>query len=277
MSIRQAPAAEDSVDRILDEWVGQDLPLDFSPVGIVTRLTRIRTHLDAALLAVFEAHDLSAADFAVIVTLRRAGHPYRLTQSALMAQLALTSGTISVRLSRLVGKGLVTREPSPDDGRGAVVTLTASGLEMFERVSPAHLSNEDRLLSALTATEQRQLADLLRRLLVAFEHSRSVSPLGFTVAPAHVARQMRTAVGLSDTPGLLVTEVAPDTPAARSGLLSGDLLVHVGDLELRSCVSLAEATQRAGRRGTPLELTMLRGESPATLVIEMEPTRATDG
>lgn len=216
----------------------------------------------------FEAHDLSAADFAVLVALRRAGPPYRLAQSALMAQLALTSGTLSVRLSRLVGKNLVTWEPSPDNGRGAVVTLTTQGLDTFERVASAHLANEDRLLSALTPDEQTQLSDLLRRLLLAFEHPRTTSPLGFTVAPAHEARQMRTAVGLSDSPGLLVTEVAVDGPAARSGMLTGDLLIAADRKDLRSCVTLGEATRRAAAEGAALELAVLRGETSLTLAVE---------
>lgn len=271
MSVSSPSTAEDSVDRILREWADQQLGLDFAPVGVVTRLARVRAHLDAALVEVFEAHDLSAADFAVIVTLRRAGRPFRLAQSSLMAQLGLTSGTISVRLSRLAGKGLVIREPSPDDGRGAVVTLTALGLDMFEQVAPAHLANEDRLLSALTPAEQTQLADLLRRLLLSFEHPRTPSPLGFTVSPAHEARQLRTVVGLSDTPGLLVTNVAPNTPAAGSGLLPGDLLISADGHELRSCESLAQATRRAESSGAAIELTVLRGEAVTTITVESGP------
>ena len=44
--------------------------------------------------------------------------PYALPQSDLMARLGLTSGTVGVRLGRLEAKGVVTRRPSSDDGRG---------------------------------------------------------------------------------------------------------------------------------------------------------------
>src|ERR1022692_4468655 len=50
---------------------------------------RVRGHLDAGLQQVFDRYDLTAADFAVIVTLRRAGAPYRLPQTQLVAQLGL--------------------------------------------------------------------------------------------------------------------------------------------------------------------------------------------
>lgn len=262
-----AANARDSVDRMLDEWAEQGTGLDFSPVGVVTRLARVRTHLDAELLPVFAAHDLTAADFAALVTLRRAGPPYRMTQSALTTRLGLTSGTISVRLTRLASRGLVTRDPSPDDGRGSVIALTDAGLELFDRVAPQHLHNEETLLSALTADERGLLVDLLRRLLVSFEHQQSVSPLGLVVVPAHQARRMRVAVGLSDTPGLLVTSTGPGGAAEAAGLRPGDLLVTVDRKPLRSCVTLADHTARAAATGTGLRLGVLRGEQQIDLAI----------
>jgi hypothetical protein len=39
-------------------------------------LARVRGHLDAELVAVFDRYELSPADFQVIVTLRRAGAPF---------------------------------------------------------------------------------------------------------------------------------------------------------------------------------------------------------
>ena len=49
----------------------------------------------------------------------------------------------------------------------------------------------------------------------------AVSPrLGVTIAPGYVARRLRRAVGLPHTEGLLVRDVAEDSPAARAGLSS---------------------------------------------------------
>jgi len=257
----------DSVDRIVAEWRGERPDLPVAPIEVLTRLGRVRTRIDDELAAVFAGYDLSPADFTVIAALRRAGRPYALAQSALMARLGLTSGTVSVRLGRLEGKGVVTRSPSSDDGRGVLVTLTDKGAELFDRVAPVHLRNEDVLLSALTDAERDQLAGLLRKLLVGFEHEQSVSPLGFTVAAAHLARRARAAVGLSDRAGLLVQSVEPASRAADSGLRRGDLLVGVGhdDSPLLSCVDLAAATALAADRS--LVLTVVRGEQTRTVTI----------
>jgi S1-C subfamily serine protease len=155
----------------------------------------------------------------------------------------------------------VTRRPSADDGRGVLVTLTARGVALFDQVAPRHLANEDVLLSALTADERKQLAALLRKLLVAFEHEHSPHPSGFTVAPAHLARRARAAVGLADHPGLLVEQVEPGSPAEAAGLQPGDLLVGLDDQPLLSCLDLAAATAGARAADRPLRIRLVRGET----------------
>lgn len=262
----------DSVDRIAAAWATQAPELPVGPMEIITRLGRLRARFDEELAAVFARYDLSAADFAVIAALRRAGEPYELRQSVLMDELGLTSGTVSVRIDRLQRKEIVTRRQSAEDARSSVVALTEKGLRLFEEVGPAHLRNEDTLLSALTGDERNQLAGLLRKLLVSFEHERSVSPLGMTVAPAHVARRMRTSVGLSDTPGLLVTAVARSSAADAAGLQEGDLLVAVDGDPLLSCVDLA-AHGRA-TRGEPLAFTVLRGADRVEVGVPNPPPSA---
>ncbi len=259
------PALGDSVDRIVAEWAAERPDLPVAPVEVLTRLSRVRTRFDEELAAVFTRYDLSAADFTVIAALRRAGSPYTLPQSVLMGRLGLTSGTVSVRLGRLADKGIVTRARSTD-ARGVLVTLTPKGAQLFDQIAPQHLANEDVLLSALTTDERDQLAALLRKLLVGFEHEQSHSPLGFTVQPAHLARRARTAVGLSDRPGLLVTAVDPASPADHAGLHPGDLLIGIAEQPLFSCVDLAQVAH-ASAQGQPLLLRLLRGEDERSIEI----------
>lgn len=52
--------------------------------------------------------------------------------------------------------------------------------------------------------------------------------LGVAVAPAHVARRLRRAVGLPERDGLLVRAVEPGSAADRAGIQTGDLLVAAG-------------------------------------------------
>ena len=159
-------------------------------MGVVTRLSRVRTYLDAELAGLFARFGLTSADFLVIVSLRRAGKPYRMPQARLMDALGLTSGTVSVRLDRLEKNGIVTREPDPASARGSLVQLTGKGLDLFDRIAPVHLANEDRQLSALSPAERQVLADLLRRLLASFESATTdvAASLGLVLEPARLAR-----------------------------------------------------------------------------------------
>jgi DNA-binding MarR family transcriptional regulator len=211
---------------------------------------------------VFSRYGLSAADFQVVVNLRRAGSPYRLPQARLMKALTLTSGTVSVRVERLVKLGIVTREPDLADARGQLVQLTSRGLQLFDDIAPVHLANEDRLLSALGPADRRHLADLLRRLLAAYEDPviDLSEPLGLWLEPAHLARARRVAVGLPDVPGLLVAGVTPGGPAAEAGVSRGDLLVTAGGVPARSEADVRAALASAARR-TALQLRFLRGET----------------
>jgi DNA-binding MarR family transcriptional regulator len=276
-AVQRAPdwvPVPDSVDQILAEWARQRPDLDFSTLAITSRMARVRAHLDAGVLQVYRRFGLTAADFRVIVTLRRAGPPYELPQARLTAQLALTSGTISLRVDRLTKRGIVTRSADPGDRRGQRVQLTADGLALFDQIAPLHLANEDRLLSGLTSAERLTLAQLLRKLLVSFE-SGTVQvgpPLGMRLEPAHIARSRRTAVGLSDTPGLLVTDTIAGTPAAAAGLARGDLIVAVNGIESHGEDVLAQAVNYAGPGGR-LQLSVLRGNDPHQVAVHIPAAR----
>lgn len=274
--------AGDSVDRILAEWARQRPDLDFSPVGVITRLARVRTHIDAGLARVFTAHHLTAADFMVIVNLRRAGDLPAMSQSRLMTELGLTSGTISVRIDRLERAGIVIRTPDANDRRGMIIALTDRGIDLFDEIAPLHLANEDRLLSALTPTERNTLADLLRRLLFSYESTSSSgtgaadTPLGLRLDPAHTARERRTAVGLSDTPGLLVAEIATGSPAATAGFVRGDLITAANDQSTTSQRTLTQIITETPP-DTSLTLSILRGDRQMKLQVRLAvqgPTQA---
>ena len=91
--------------------------------------------------------------------------------------------------------------------------------------------------------------------------------LGVTIAPGHVARRLRRAVGLPDTEGLLIREVAEDSPAARAGLAQGDLVVAAAGQPVRSPDDLFDALQAA--RGGTIELTLVRGTDERTLHVTL--------
>jgi DNA-binding MarR family transcriptional regulator len=258
------------VDHVLAGWARERPDLDFTPVGVVTRLARVRGYLDAGVAAVFAQFGLTAADFLVIVTLRRAGAPYRMPQARLMDALGLTSGTVSVRLDRLERRGIVTRAPDPASARSSLAQLTGAGLALFDQVAPVHLANEDRLLAALSDDERLVLAGLLRRLLASFETG--VSPaagrIGLAVEPAHVAQQRRQAVGLAHRPGLLVAAVRPGSPGAAAGIERGDLLTHLDGQPVISSTGLALLLDGLAGAGS-VTATIVRGNDETDLAIRL--------
>jgi DNA-binding MarR family transcriptional regulator len=266
----------DSVDRLLESWAHAAPDLDLSPVAVVARIGRLARVIEQELDATYAEHGLSGADFAALVTLRRLARAGGVSQRRLMRELNLTSGTVSVRVERLLERGWVTTSTDPDDRRNSLVALTDAGLAMFEQVAPAHVATENRLLAALSCEQKGQLVDLLRTLLVSFEGSAGdgqLPRLGLTLAPAHVALELRRAVGLPDHPGLLVREVQRYSPAANAGIRKGDVLVRAGNRELRSIIAFHAAIADSLPEGR-LETEAIRGTDEhvaATVVLAPSP------
>jgi DNA-binding MarR family transcriptional regulator len=120
---------------------------------------------------------LNSGEFDVLASLRRSGTPYQLTPTELFRTLMLSSGAMTNRLDRLEHAGLIVRLPDPSDRRGTLVGLTARGREIADVAVTAHVANEHRLLDTLSAEEQAQLAQLLRKLLVGLESSENDGPV----------------------------------------------------------------------------------------------------
>ncbi len=87
--------------------------------------------------------------------------------------------------------------------------------------------------------------------------------LGVGLAPAHVARQLRRAVGLPELDGLLVREVEDDSPAAKAGIAEGDLIVAAGGRAITSADDLFDALAGEGA----LEIGLVRGAEELTVTV----------
>jgi DNA-binding MarR family transcriptional regulator len=162
-------AHRDEVDRLIAAWKRERPDLDLSPFAVLSRISRISRNLDIARRDAFA--DLETWGFDVLAALRRAGDPYQLSPSVLMQETLVTSGTMTNRLDRLEELKLITRQPDPVDGRGSLVTLTASGMRAVDMALEGLLDYERKLLTGLTREERTALAELLSTLAAHLEES----------------------------------------------------------------------------------------------------------
>jgi DNA-binding MarR family transcriptional regulator len=161
----------DRVDELISQWRREHPDLDPSVMATVGRLLRAAGLVGAEIDRFAAERGLSRGEGDVLLTLRRAGEPYRLKPGELARSLLVTPGGMTSRIDRLERGGLVRRHPDPADRRGIDVELTAKGRRLVDSVLPAHIANEERLLAALTRRERTQLDALLTKLIESLEGS----------------------------------------------------------------------------------------------------------
>jgi MarR family transcriptional regulator, organic hydroperoxide resistance regulator len=138
-------------------------PLDFTAMSAVANIYRagsaVRNHMERAVLS---DYDLSWAAFTVLWVLwiwgeQETGH--------VASEAGVTKGTLTGVIKTLTARRLVRRIPHRDDRRRVSIDLTARGRALIEELFPVFNSHETLAVSGLTATEQRELARLLRVVL----------------------------------------------------------------------------------------------------------------
>ncbi|GGU32877.1 MarR family winged helix-turn-helix transcriptional regulator [Lentzea flava] len=157
----------DRVEELLDKW-RTELPealVASSELG--KRVMVLSGLLGEATRATVTRFDLTGADFDVLAALRRSGKPYRLKANELSRSLLLSTGGTSNVVNRLVGRGLVEREPDQTDGRSTYVRLTPRGRSLAEEVVIANSKAHDEVLAGIPAELLERATAALREL---FEH-----------------------------------------------------------------------------------------------------------
>src|SRR5512133_555511 len=96
--------------------------------------------------------------------------------------------------------------------------------------------------------------------------SRGWVRLGIGVAPPHIARRMRRAVGLPDAEGLLVRHVEENSPASRAELAEGDLIVQAAGRPVRGMDDLFEALATANG---VIQLVIWRGTDERAVDVQL--------
>jgi DNA-binding MarR family transcriptional regulator len=108
---------------------------------------------------------LSEPDYDVLSTLTE-HEDARWRIGELAARLLWSTSRLAHHLGRMEARGLVAREPSPDDGRGATARLTVLGRTVLERTAPAHVrSVRTHFVDLLSPEELDCLARIGARVL----------------------------------------------------------------------------------------------------------------
>jgi len=94
--------------------------------------------------------------------------------------------------------------------------------------------------------------------------------LGIAIAPPHVARRLRRAVGLDERDGVLVRGVEEGSAADSAGIARGDLIVAATGRPVDSVDVLYDALDGAVAGGK-LDLTVVRGDEERTVAVTFGP------
>ncbi|HET9691374.1 MAG TPA: MarR family winged helix-turn-helix transcriptional regulator [Acidimicrobiales bacterium] len=110
-------------------------------------------------------HGLSEPEYAVMVHLSESpGHTVRMGELA--AGLDWSRSRLSHLLTRMEARGLVTRRDCPSDARGALATLTPTGLAEITAAAPGHVASVRRHFVDLLDHEQlAQVAAAMQAVL----------------------------------------------------------------------------------------------------------------
>ncbi len=126
--------------------------------------------LNAALAGQLAAEsDLSLADYVVLVVLT--GKPDGAARLFELAHyLGWERSRVSHHVSRMAARGLVRKERSSVDRRGAFVVVTPAGRRAIEAAAPGHVRTVRRFfVDALTDEQLEVLADAARRVVAAID------------------------------------------------------------------------------------------------------------
>lgn len=159
---------KDEVDAIIAGWAQQRPDLDIEPLAIFSRFLRLGRHLERMRKEAFANHALESWEFEMLAALRRQPE-HRLTAGQLMKETQVSSGTITNRLDRMEGKGLLMRQADKADGRVVHVHATEEGIARVDHAMNELVARESAMLSKFDAAEKEQAAAFLRHLLVDFE------------------------------------------------------------------------------------------------------------
>ena len=166
----------DFVDSLEEEWKAQVPRLQTEPISVVARLVRMSYYVERRVAINLARYDLNRGEFEVLAVLTR-NPEENITPKILQTKILITSGGLSNRIRKLEEKGLLVRLPDPNDRRGVILKATEKGKEITLQAVTSHVEVERQIASGLSPEEQRELASLLKRLILQQQQSLNLNGL----------------------------------------------------------------------------------------------------
>lgn len=98
-------------------------------------------------------------------------HRERIPQREMQNLLGIQAGSLSEILSKLEGRGLISRSPNEEDRRSMDIVLTEKGSRIAQETEVFRRLRRESLFQALSEEEKLTLAALLEKLLVDWNNS----------------------------------------------------------------------------------------------------------
>jgi len=130
--------------------------------GIIRLVNRVRVELIDALDRELAQFDITAAQLIVLASVanKEADSP-----AGLCKNISYDPGAMTRMIDRLEQKGLVRRNPNPEDRRATNLEITTAGRALYPQLLAAKESVQAQFLRGFSEQEVRVLEQLLNRML----------------------------------------------------------------------------------------------------------------
>jgi DNA-binding MarR family transcriptional regulator len=134
-------------------------------------LRHVSNYVSQAFARKLAAKDVTVAEWALMRVL----HDREPTSPSQLANdMGMTRGAITKLADRLLAKGLIDREASPDDGRSHTLRLTAQGADLVPELAVLADENDAECFAHLSDRDRRSMLRILKE---------TVTRLGLTAIP----------------------------------------------------------------------------------------------
>ena len=195
--------------------------------------------------------------------------------------LTVTQGIVSA-LNRNIAEGsdrlegLIQTDAAINPGNSGGPLVNAAGQVIG--INTAVAGEAQNIGFAIAIDRAKPLLDTIRSRAGGSGSTASTTPPSAEPGQAYLGISSRTldaataaALGVAQTTGAVVTEVLPDTAAARAGLRPGDVIVAVGGTSVASADEVGAAV-RSHKPGDTVDLSWARGRQRLTAKVTLGST-----